>query len=72
MSTAVGVLLGVLSVCLSTPRVVTQKLPVSTLLNVESRPEFTQDHESGLRSDRGPVVLCDFSKLRFQKSPYDF
>jgi hypothetical protein len=21
---------------------------------------------------RGPVVLCDFSKLRFQKSPYDF
>mgnify|MGYP000220174848 CR=1 FL=1 len=35
-------------------------------------PEFTEDHESGLRSDRGPVVLCDFSKLRFWKSPYDF
>ena len=39
---------------------------------VESRPEFAQDHESGLRSDRGPVVLCDFSKLRFWKSPYEF
>ena len=39
---------------------------------VESRPEFAQDHESGLRTDRGPVVLCDFSKLRFWKSPYDF
>jgi hypothetical protein len=26
-------------------------------------PEFAQDHKSGLRSDRGPVVLCDFSKL---------
>jgi hypothetical protein len=40
---------------------------------VVSRPEFAQDHESGLRSDRrGPVVLCDFSKLRFLKSPYDF
>ncbi len=45
---------------------------VSTLPQVESRPEFAQDHESGLRSDRGPVVLCDFSKLRFWKSPYDF
>ena len=33
--------------------VVTQKLPVSTLPKVLSRPEFTQDHESGLRSDRG-------------------
>ena len=42
------------------------------LPKVESRPEFAQDHESGLRSDRGPVVLCDFSKLRFRKSPYDF
>jgi hypothetical protein len=52
--------------------VVTQKLPVSTLLKVDSRPEFAQDHESGLRSDRGPVVLCDFSKFRFWKSPYDF
>jgi hypothetical protein len=28
---------------------------------VESRPEFAQDHESGLRSDRGPVVLFHFS-----------
>ena len=52
--------------------VVTQKLPVSTLLKVESRPEFAQDHKSRLRSYRGPVVLCDFSKLRFQKSPYEF
>ena len=39
----------------------------STLPMVESRPEFAQDHESGLRSDRGPVVLCDFLKLRFRK-----
>ena len=54
------------------PLVVTQKLPVSTLLKVESRPEFAKDHESGIRSDRGPVVLCDFLKLRFRKSPYDF
>ena len=37
-----------------------------------SKIEFAQDHESGLRSDRGPIVLCDFSKLRFWKSPYDF
>jgi hypothetical protein len=36
------------------------------------RPEFAQDQESGLRSDRGPVVLFDFSKLRFWKSSYDF
>ena len=42
------------------------------LPKVVFRPEFVQDHESGLRSDRGPVVLCDFSKLRFRKSPYDF
>ena len=56
------------------PLVVTQKLSVSTLPKVESRPEFAKDHESGLRSDRGPVVLpvCDFSKLRFWKSPYEF
>jgi hypothetical protein len=33
--------------------VVTQKLPVLTLPKVESRPEFCQDHESGLRSDQG-------------------
>ena len=45
---------------------------VSKFLEVVSRPEFAQDHKSGLRSDRGPLVLCDFSKLRFQKSPYDF
>jgi hypothetical protein len=54
------------------PLVVTQKLPVSTLPKVESRPEFAQDHESGFRSDRGPVVLCDFSKLRLRKSLYEF
>jgi hypothetical protein len=23
--------------------------------------QFAQDHESGLRSDQGPVVLCDLS-----------
>ena len=52
--------------------VVTQKLPVSALPKVVSRPEFAKDHESGLRSDQGPVVLYDFSKFRFCKSPYDF
>jgi hypothetical protein len=52
--------------------VVTQKIPFSKILEVVSRPEFAQDHGSGLKSDRGPVVLCDFSKLRFWKSPYDF
>jgi len=46
--------------------------PFSKILEVVSRPEFAQDHESGLRSDWGPVVLCDFSKLRFWKSPYEF
>jgi hypothetical protein len=46
--------------------------PFSKILEVVSRPEFAQDHESGLRSDRGPVVLCDFSKLRYWKSPYKF
>ena len=40
------------------------------ILEVVSRPEFAQDHESGLRFDRGPVVLFDFSKLRSCKSPY--
>jgi hypothetical protein len=34
------------------PLVVTQKLPVSTSPKVESRLEFAQDLESGLRSDR--------------------
>ena len=52
--------------------VVNQKLSFSKILEVGSSPEFAQDHESGLRSDRGPVVLCDFSKLRFWESPYDF
>ena len=51
--------------------VVTQKFSFSKILEVVSRPEFAQDHESGLRSDRG-LVLCDFSKLRFWNSPYDF
>ena len=46
--------------------------PFSKILEVVSRPEFAQYHESGLRSDRGPVVLCDFSKLRYWKSPYKF
>jgi hypothetical protein len=39
------------------------KKSFSNIPEVVSRPEFAQDHESGLRSDRGPVVLCDFSKL---------
>ena len=42
------------------------------LPKVVFRPEFAQDHESGLRSYRGPEVLCDFSMLRLRKSPYDF
>ena len=42
----------------------------SKILEVVSRPEFAQDHESGLRYGWGPVVLCNFSKLRFSK--YDF
>ena len=42
------------------------------ILEVVSRPEFAQDHESGLRFDRGPVVLFDFSKLRSWKPPYGF
>jgi hypothetical protein len=46
--------------------VVTQKNQFSKILELISRPEFAQDHEWG------PVVLCDFSKLRFWKSPYDF
>jgi hypothetical protein len=45
---------------------------ISTLPKVESGPEFAQDHKSGLRSDLGPVILCDVSELRFWKSPYDF
>ena len=49
-----------------------KKFPVSMLPKVVFRSKFAQDHESGLRSDRRPVVLCDFSKLRFGKSPYDF
>jgi hypothetical protein len=39
---------------------------------VVSRPEFAQDHESGLRSDRGPVVLCDFFEVAYRKSIYNF
>jgi hypothetical protein len=56
----------------TSPLVVTKKLSVSTLPKVEYRPEFDQNHESGLKSDRGPVVLCDFSKLQLWKSPYNF
>ena len=36
---------------------------------VVSRPEFAHDHHFGLR---GQSALCDFSKLRFWKSPYKF
>ena len=48
------------------------KNPFSKIQVVVSIPEFAQDHESALRSDWGPVVLCDFSKLRFRKLTNDF
>ena len=48
------------------------KFRFAKILEVVSRPEFAQDHESGLRFDRGPVVLFDFSKLRSWKPPYGF
>ena len=63
--------IGILCLC-STLHGRHPKKSFSKILEAVSRPEFAQDHESGLRSDRGPVVLCDFSKLRFWKSPYDF
>jgi hypothetical protein len=44
-----------------------KNLPVSTLPKVESRPEFAQDHESGLRSEVGPAgtssSICDFFEV---------
>ena len=46
----------VLSVCLSSPG----RHPKTSGFDVAE--EFAQDHESGLRSDRGRVALCDFSK----------
>jgi len=63
--------IGILCLC-STLHGRHPKNSFSKILQAVSRPEFAKDHESGLRSDRGPVVLCDFSKLRFWKSPYDF
>ena len=48
------------------------KFRFSKILEVVSRPEFAQDHESGLRFDRGPVVLFDFLMLRSWKPPYGF
>jgi hypothetical protein len=33
-----------------------QKFSFSKILEVVSRPEFVQDHESGFRSDRGPIL----------------
>ena len=54
----------VLCLCLTRPGRPTI-FSFSKILEVVSRPEFAQDHESGLRFDRGPVVLCDFAKLRF-------
>jgi hypothetical protein len=47
-------------------QVVTQKSSVSKILEVVSRPEFARDYGSGLRSDRGPIVLWDFSKSIFK------
>ena len=63
--------IGILCLC-STLHGRHPKKSFSKILEAVSRPEFAQDHESGLRSDRGPVVLCGFSKLRFRKSPYEF
>jgi hypothetical protein len=39
--------------------------PLGTVGSLKSSPEFAQDHKTSLRSDRGPIVLFDFSKLRF-------
>jgi hypothetical protein len=54
------------------PMVSNQKISVSMMPKLVSRPEFAQDHQSGLRSDRAPVALWDFSELRFWKSSYKF
>ena len=54
----------VLCLCLTRPDRPTI-FSFSKILEVVSRPEFAQDHESDLSVDRGPVVLCDFAKLRF-------
>jgi hypothetical protein len=64
-STAVQLYIDSTTVCsLKRPWSSPKKL-FSMVPKVESRPGLVQDHGSGLRSDRGPVVLCDFSKLRF-------
>ena len=52
----------ILCLCLIHPCRHPKKFHLSKILEVVSRPEFAQDHESGLRSDRGRVALCDFSK----------
>ena len=52
--------------------VVTQTNSFSKILDIVYRPKFAQDHKSGPRSDRDPIVLCDFSKLQFWKLPYNF
>ena len=44
----------------------------SKILELISRPEFVRDHESGLRSDRGPVVLRDFSKFAILETTIRF
>ena len=49
-----------LSVCLSVPGVHSKNL-VLMMPKVVSRPEFTQDHESGLRSDRRPPLRTSSS-----------
>jgi hypothetical protein len=52
----------VLCLCLTRPgRHPKKSFP--KILEVVSRPEFAQDHKSGLRSDRGPVVLCNFFEV---------
>ena len=54
----------VLSVCLSTPGIHPKIFGFDDAKDPKVvsiyRPEFAQDHESGLRSDWGTVVLCYF------------
>ena len=54
----------VLCLCLTRPGRHPKKL-FSKIMEVVSRPKVAEDHESGPRSDQGPVVLCDFSELLF-------
>ena len=44
----------------------------SKILELISRPEVVRDHESGLRSDRGPVVLRDFFQVAILETTIRF